>query len=408
VGRSRCKTLVAGAGIVSALVLNGCGDAQTDITRGQAGAPGEVPSQFAAGSENRWGMIAATSTHLVGVGDGSDRFGQAVDLETGEITDVVPPPYEREDALSPLALVAGDDHVIITALALDPGVGEEGGPPVSGSGMAPPSTLLSYRLDPRTGTWDVLALPESLAGAEGWAFRTLAASGSDGAAAVFDLDDGGGRILAVLEDTVWREVARIPAAREDQWCATDTEWWQLTAEDRPEEEQTAEAPYPSTISLMVASLETGEAREVDTPPVVTEHGGAGVELACSGDAAFVGTGTGGSTPTAVHAFDGTAWQTHEDPFGTQQILISSVADGGAAGPVFEASVVDLSAEPGSIGATLAFDGAGEPQLVDGNTAGSDVVWKGRTSTYLLIGDLPSGVEGESDPQATVTLREVDL
>jgi hypothetical protein len=402
-------TLVAGAGVVVALVLGGCGESQTEATRGQEGQegrPGEVPSEFAVGSEGRWGFIGATSTHLVGLADSSDRFGQVVDLETGATTEIAPPPYDGGESVSPLAVVAGDDHVTITALALDPGVGDEGGPPVSGSGSAPPSTLLSYRLDPRTATWEVLDLPESLVGAQGWAFRAMAASGSDGAAAVFDLDDGGGRILAVLHGTAWEEIGRLPAGREDQWCATDTEWWQLTAEDRPDEERTAEAPYPATVGLMAASLTDGEARDVAAPPVMTEFGGAGVRLACSGDAAFIGTSVGGSTPTAVHTYDGQAWRTYDDPFGTQEILIATVANGGAAGPAFGASVIDHSAEPGSQGTTLAFDEAGEPQLVDDNTAGTDVVWKGRTTSYLLIGDVTG--EGDDEQPATVTLREVDL
>lgn len=369
------------------------------------GDPTEVPSAFALAGPDGWGLVGATDDLLVGLGGGAadeDRFGQTFDLETGAVADLPPPPFEegREVVVDWMPLgrataAFGTGTVVVGAFAFEAGVDPDEVDITTGE---PPSTLLTYRLDPAAGTWTPLALPARYAGTPRLSLKALAPTGDDGAVAVLDGGITQEALLVRLQGDAWVPVtgAGLADPLASETCATDTALWQL-ASDVADAELTALA------------LDDGAPLPVSGPARLADGEWEVAHIGCTADAVVVALsgsspeGGGERRPPAVLVSrDGTSWDELVDPYGEGGDWVGGTTSGAAAVIVHAGGM-----EPAPSGQPIVVTSGAEAVPLDADLR-DRTTWRGRTGTYLVLPGHADDGSHPGDDRPTVPLRQVEV
>lgn len=347
------------------------------------------------GRDGSWAFVSATTDHLVGLGGGAHDgdAGEAIDLASGDTTSIPSPPGEGFDEILSVASTA--DHVVVV------GAIREDDRPVQDEAPVR-ARRVSYRYDPASREWDAMPLPDVLARSSVSSTAELVAGGPTGVAGAFPVSPTS-EVLAVADDDGWRVVADGLEPTRDAWCATTRDWWVLSAVDHPEERDPS-VPYPATLTLRARPFDGSPPRQVETPPLLTEFGGAGVELGCVGDVVALMVGSGGEAEAGLHVLDGDRWRTTSPP--TSAGWLPSSAESGTTGPImtyvpFEegGSYEDRRPIEG-----ISVSGDGEVHTIPGTLQDVALHLAAASSTLVVLGPVP----GESGEQVSVPLRLVEI
>ncbi len=348
------------------------------------------------GRDGSWAFASATSGHLVGLGRGRQQgdTGEALELATGEIAPVPDPPGEGFDEI--LSMASTDDHVVVVGALLDDGGQQvDGEVPVTGR-------RVGYRYDPAGRQWSEMELPEVLARASTFSDAELVAGGPTGVAGAFAVSESF-EALAVAEDDRWRVVAQDLVRTHGTWCATSRDRWTLSAHDQPEE-RSPDAPYPSTLTLQAVPFDGSPARQVDTPPLLAQFGGAGVELGCGNEVIALMVGSGGDAEVGLHVLAGDAWRTSGPP--RSPGWLPSKVESGLSGPVMTYVPFEEGRAYGDRRPIegVAVNDEGEVTGVPGPLQDVTLHFAGASPTLVVLGPMPA----EDSDQERVPLRLVEI
>lgn len=374
---------------VVAAVVAGCGwwgddDPPEAGTGDEAPTPPTgLPVAFAGGTDG-WGGLHATADLLIGLGHGGSGpggdLGAVVDLATGETWGLGRPDPEAPFALDP-ASVALDDELVVTGQACPPGT--------QGSDVEDPCTApVTYRVDPREGTWTQVAVPPGT----DMALDLFATP--EGAVGIFRLSAVDGDepyVLARLGDDGWERVGTVPPAVA---CATaDTVFSVQDAFPPP-----AEGP---AWTMTATSLVDGSAREVELPELPRRRLSVGSTLACGRDAPILALADADDWSSRVLVLDDDRWVEVEGIApAPQEGTVWSVASGEAPVVAVMDSGVGPSApdppdlDPPTRAVVVRADGTTAPLLDDIR----DVTFlpRGVFGPYVAVGptyqDAPPGVD----------------
>lgn len=412
-GRLRAFGAIAAAATVAAVGIVGCaddgdgsGDEAASTTTESTGDPRLAPAAFATGVAEGWGIVGATDDHLVGLGGpaaSDDRFGQVFDLATGSVVDVGPPeavddrPVQFDDA------VFAAEAVVVSAFVYAPGFDPDTDIPPHDSGFVPPTEQLTYRLDPRTVTWEPLALPPGYEGRERRPLD-LVPHGVDSAVGRFQVLGDDRAIFARATDDGWEQVGE---RLEDDlswasFCATGPDLWQLVE-------------GPAAHELRATALGSGTVRDVALPTRLTDEDWEATYLGCSADAVVIAVsdtfprggppdGPGHLPPTVYSSPDGEDWTEAPDAFGTTSGLPQTASHGVGPGVVVTITTALGDGPPGHP-AVLGPSGASAP-LPGPDTGGSDAlpaVYAPRGARPEVLVLDPATVDGDTVPIEVVAV-----
>jgi hypothetical protein len=241
-----------------------------------------LPDRFGA-SQWSYPAVAATSSHLVGFGASDDGDepeavspvfeGELVDLATGEVR-VVDAPTRDGAPVWVLGVAADDDRVV--ALGRTCADVEEG------TVDCAPGTLAAFDLDPASGRWTDVDLPDEMHSFRLRVVSFMAATGEDEFVAI--VQEAGSAESFVLTSTSdgWRLVATLEGRRTLGRCVADGSIFSLSASGGVTEENQSEDPAMfATLALVRVDLAGGMAQELELPAASGAYGGAGAHLGCT-------------------------------------------------------------------------------------------------------------------------------
>ncbi len=315
-----------------------------------------------------------------------ERIGQTFDLETGALTDIAVPPFEAGREVEVERAAFGAATVVVGAFAY--GVGIDPDEVDITTGM-PPSNLITYRLDPATGSWTDLALPPEYAQTSRLALKSLDVVGSDGAVALLDGGISQEAVLATLDGDGWVVTGEdgFTDPFDSSYCATATTFWQLERTNGGER-------------LVPISLDDGSVLPVTVPDALGDREWELSDIGCTADALVLMTSNPDERPAVHVTTDGATWVERADPFGPGDGYLSI-------GPVYQPS----SGEDGVVAYVGGMEGPVTTHIVttDGEVValGPDegfLAWRGRTAEYLATPPVePGQLDEESVALSVVAL-----
>ncbi|MCB1030659.1 MAG: hypothetical protein KDA95_04935 [Acidimicrobiales bacterium] len=380
--------------IVLLLISAGCADSQTtsvEVDPGGVNTSVLVPGGFGGvvGGRN---VLAATSDFLVGFGGSVDvpdlpgvrhplLDGELVDLSDGVVRPIKPLLFEGEEVRVASGAANNSEVVVIGEVCST----------VSDEGLCGSREMVSSRLDPASGEWAQMHLPDKVAGTI-HQYSTVQVLSDGRFIAVVRLIPSQGSMLLESSGTRWRLVRIFDSDNVLSECATDSAFYRLYKSGAATEKNQADDPAASVlVSLEKTDLKIGSTTNIDLPELASGFGGAGLKMACGPDTVVVASGTPATegrnaVDTSVQRLTSKGW-----------LPVRVLNNEKIAGQMFPGEAVTgprgvlvggRTASVNSKAAVLEFSGVasdGQVTKLDSSQRTDGVpIWKGLSGTVLII------------------------
>lgn len=397
IGSLRVARTVAVLAVFPLLVTIGCCSSSDGIDQASPRLPLTVPILF-SGAYGSYSARAATTSHIVGLGgstpgpDGVDEVrygGQSVDLASGRVSEIVGPSV-GDLPVRVHAVAADDDQIIsIGSVCEDP----------FPDGSCEPSTISAAMLDPTSGSWTDVALPEAVS-VQSLTSVSLLQTIDDGSfVAVVRLRAEGQNHSMVLSFEGGRSTSlgEVDEMSLKSACAT-REWLFLLGAAPERTGGQGDGPTGTTVGFVMTKLDlsSGASVEVELPPLASAFGGAGIVMGCGPEAPTIASGAlGGSTIVASYV-DG-EWQEFDGVLEGTDVVPGEVTNGPRGVLVGGYSLAATNTKEFSYAAI------GEDQKVlrldPGLLVDAESMWMGRTGSVIY---LKTGETGRDSVPISIT------